>query len=56
MAFRAFLKRFEAPQRSVEIKISVNFSLCSVSDKEGLIGPWATWAVALGIFKFFDRV
>ena len=35
-AFKAFLKPFEAPQRSVKIKIWVNFSLCLGLGLEGL--------------------
>ena len=34
MAFKAFIKPFEAPQRNVKIKISVNFSFF-VHDRGG---------------------
>ena len=33
--FKAFIKLFEAPKRSVKIKISVNFSLCPGLGLEG---------------------
>ena len=35
-AFNAFMKPFEAPQRSVKVKISFDFSLCPVLGREGL--------------------
>ena len=35
-AFKAFIKPFEAPQRSVKIKFKLIFSLCPGSEREGL--------------------
>ena len=50
-AFKAFIKPFETPQRSVKIKFNLIFSLCPGLGREGLTG-----CVALPIFIFLNMI
>ena len=50
-AFKAFIKPFEAPRRSVEIKIQLNFSLRQGLGREGIIA--CTDQALLDLFYFY---
>ena len=50
-AFKAFIKPFEAPQRSVKIKINLIFISIHISEMHGTLKVNATWTTSVHCYK-----